>query len=306
MSDAPRRPPTRPTGRPTGRATGRPGTRPPGGPPVRTAERPRGRPQGRPSPRPTIDPRIRQRRASVTRRRGRRRLWAVVAVATVVVLGAAFLAVLHSPLLAARVVTVGGPHPHTPSSAIVTASGLSGRTPLIDVDPSGVASAVEHLPWVATATVTRHWPDRVTIDVGERVAALAMAGPGTAWSAVDATGHTLAVSTGRPAGLAQLIVVGTGGPVPPAPVGERLGPAAGPALAVATTLPPAFAGQVLAVTGNPDGTVDLGLNSGLLVHLGTATQLHLKYLDVAAILAHGDLHGKHVIDVSVPASPTDA
>ena len=53
-----------------------------------------------------------------------------------------------------------------------------------------------------------------------------------------------------------------------------------------------------------DGTVDLALNSGLAVLLGTDTDLPAKYEDVAAIIAHASLHGATAIDVTVPASPT--
>ena len=63
--------------------------------------------------------------------------------------------------------------------------------------------------------------------------------------------------------------------------------------AVARTLPPAFSAQVVSVTVAPDGTVDLALNSGITVLLGTDTDLPAKYEDVAAIIAHASLHGAH-------------
>jgi hypothetical protein len=54
----------------------------------------------------------------------------------------------------------------------------------------------------------------------------------------------------------------------------------------------------------PDATVTLGLTSGLVVLLGTVSNLTAKYEDVAAIIAHASLHGAHTIDVTVPQSPT--
>jgi cell division septal protein FtsQ len=72
---------------------------------------------------------------------------------------------------------------------------------------------------------------------------------------------------------------------------------------VAASLPTAFSAQVTTVTVAPDRTVDLALTSGLTVELGTATDLPVKYEDVAAIIAHASLRGKKVIDVTVPDAP---
>ncbi len=50
--------------------------------------------------------------------------------------------------------------------------------------------------------------------------------------------------------------------------------------------------------------MDLALNSGITVLLGTDTDLHAKYEDVAAIIARASLHGAKTIDVTVAQSPT--
>jgi cell division protein FtsQ len=251
----------------------------------------------------SIDPRIRQRREQVERTRTQkrlRRLGAVVAVIALVVAGA-FL--LHTPLFGAKVVKVTGSHPNTSDLAIVTAAGLLHHPPLVSVDPGPVAARVESLPFIASAQVTRHWPDGVTIAVTERKPIVAMAGPAPAWSTLDGYGRTLAVTPGKPV-LPVLIVIATTGPVPPAPVGRTIAPAADPGLAVARTLPPAFAGQVVSVTVAADRTVTLALSSGLVVLLGTVSDLTAKYEDVAAIIANAQLRGVHTIDVTVPQSPT--
>ena len=54
----------------------------------------------------------------------------------------------------------------------------------------------------------------------------------------------------------------------------------------------------------PNATVTLALTSGLVVHLGTTSDLTAKYEDVAAIIANAPLRGAHTIDVTVPQSPT--
>ena len=252
-----------------------------------------------------IDPRIRQRRVAIARRQGRRRLRIVVVMAIIVVLVAGGFGLLHTGFFSAKTVEVSGTHPHTSTTTILAAAGLAGHPPLIGVNAGAVAAKVEKLPWVATAQVSRNWPDHITIAVTERVAVAVMAGPATSWSEVDRTGRTVQVDASRAAGLVDLAVRDAkGGPVAPGILGSLAGPAALPALQVARTLPAAFSAQVTQVIGNPDGTVNLALNSGLTVLLGTDQDLHAKYEDVAAIIAGAPLQGAKTIDVTVPQSPT--
>jgi len=250
-----------------------------------------------------IDPRIRERRQSVERSRTQKRIrWAAVAAGAVVLVALA-VGLLHTPLFEAKVVTVTGTHPNTPTQDIVTAAGVGHHPPLISVDPGPTAARVESLPFIASAQVTRHWPDGVTIHVTERAPVVAMAGPTSSWSTLDGNGRTLAVTPGRPV-LPVLIAHGPTGPVPPAPIGATVASPATPGLTVARTLPPAFAGQVVSITVASDGTVSLALVSNLVVQLGTVSDLTAKYEDVAAIIAHASLRGARTIDVTVPQSPT--
>jgi cell division protein FtsQ len=233
----------------------------------------------------------------------RRLRWASVGAA-LVVLALAVLLVLHTPWYSARVVVITGEHPHTPDAAILAASGLDGHPPLVTIDGPAVAARIERLPWVASATVHLHWPDAVTVSVTERVPVGVVNDHVTSWAVVDGGGRTLSVGPDRPAGLVVLIDHDGAAYVDPGPVGSALPPSAAPLLAVARTLPPAFVGQVVSATLDPDGTVHLALTTGLTVLLGTDADLGAKYEDVAAIIAHADLHGAKVIDVTVPESPT--
>jgi cell division protein FtsQ len=256
------------------------------------------------SEKPAIDPRIRQRRAAIRRSEGRRRLTLLVAVAAVVVVVVIGWALLHTRWFSAQVVSIDGIHPHTSVAAIEAAAGLVGHPPLISVDPGPTAARVEALPFIASARVQRHWPDAVTVTVSERIPTLAMAGPKGAWSVLDGTGRTLQVVPTRPAGLVTLVVRTPEGVVAPSPVGGGLPASAAMALEVGRTLPAAFSAQVVSLTATPEGTISLSLNSGITLMLGTDADLSAKYEDVAAIIAHGDLRGATVIDVSVPQSPT--
>jgi cell division protein FtsQ len=224
-------------------------------------------------------------------------------VAGVVVLVAMVTLVLHTPWFEAKIVTVTGSHPNTSDEAIESAAGLLHHPPLVSVDPGPTAARVESLPFIASARVTRHWPDAVTISVTERIPVAAMAGPAGAWSTLDGMGRTLAVTAARP-GLPVLVVHASTGTALPAPIGGTVAQAAAPGLLVARTLPPAFVAQVVSVTVAADGTVSLGLNSGLTVLIGTVSDLAAKYEDVAAIIANAHLRGARIIDVTVPQSPT--
>jgi cell division protein FtsQ len=253
---------------------------------------------------PGIDPRIRQRRVAIRRREGQRRLRWLLAGASVVGLVVVVVILLHTPLFAARAVTVTGPHPHTSDAAIVAASGLAHHPSLISVDAGAVAARVGALPYIASARVSRQWPDGVQIDVTERVPVVQMFGPATSWSVLDGHGRTLQVQPGHVAGLIQFIAHTTSGGVPARPVGKSLPPVASAGLLVARTLPRAFSAQVVSVSLASDDTVSLSLNSGITVLLGTATDLRAKYEDVAAIIARGTLQATSTIDASVPQSPT--
>ena len=125
----------------------------------------------------TIDPRIRERRESVERSRTQKRLrWAAVGAGVIVLVGLA-VGLLHTPWFGAKVVTVTGSHPNTSTQDIETAAGVAHHPPLISVDPGPAAARVESLPFIASAQVTRHWPDAVTVHVTERVPVTTMAGP---------------------------------------------------------------------------------------------------------------------------------
>jgi cell division protein FtsQ len=254
--------------------------------------------------RPSIDPRIRQRRVAIQRSQGRRRLRWVLAAVVVLALIAALIALLHTPPFSVRVVKVSGPHAHTSDSAIIAAADLTGHPPMISVSLGGTADKVEALPYIASAKVSRNWPDGITISVTERAPVVQMAGPSTSWSVLDGRGRTLQVGPARLPDLVVLIVHTATGGVPPAPVGKSLPPTADAGLEVARTLPKAFSAQVVSLTVAPDNTVSMALNSGITVLLGTDTDLPAKYEDVATILAHETLHPTSTIDVTVPQSPT--
>jgi len=264
-------------------------------------ERRRGRstPGGHtPEHRSAPHPRVAARRRAVERRHSRRKMGVLITLAVISILAAALWPLAHSRFLSARVLSVAG-NVHTPTAVVLSAAGLSSHPPMIDVNPGAAARAIEGLPWVAVATVARHWPDGVTVRVTER-RAVAVVAEGTRFAELDQSGRVLAVVPAAPSGLARLQSVGAAG-APGTTVAR-----ARECLAVAAALPVAFASMVTAISPSPGGGVDLALSNGVGVVLGPPSQLPAKFEDIASLLAGAKLPPGSVIDVTVPPSPAVA
>lgn len=245
-----------------------------------------------------MDPRISARRTAVLRDQGRRRFRILMfgLGGTALLIGVWFL--LHSPIFAARAVTVTG-NVHESAAQVIEQAGLAGEPPLLDVHAGAVAARVERLPWVRSASVVVSWPDGVRITVKEETPRLVVSEAAGRWATLSASGRVLGLSTVRPPGLVVLTV-----PQPPGAPGSVLPARDDAGLDVAATLPLSFAAQVTAVTVEPAGWVQLSMTTPIAVDIGTATQLTAKYEDVSSILAGATLHNGDVIDVSVPDAPT--
>jgi cell division septal protein FtsQ len=251
-----------------------------------------------PKGRSRIDPRISARRTAVLRAQGRRRLRivAIVLGGTVLLVGAWL--VLHTPLFAARSITVTG-NVHESAAQVVSQSGLGGHPPLLDVNAGAVAARLEALPWVRSASVHVSWPDGVHVAVTEETPRFVVSSTGGRWVVLSAEGRVLDVEAARPPGLLLLSV-----PTAPGSPGSFLTGKDLAGLRVASTLPASFVAQVAAVTVQPAGWVQLALTTPVLVDIGSTAELAAKYEDVSSILAGATLHNGDVIDVSVPDAPT--
>ncbi|HXQ43533.1 MAG TPA: FtsQ-type POTRA domain-containing protein [Acidimicrobiales bacterium] len=243
-----------------------------------------------------IDPRILERREEVARQRSRHRLRIAGAVGVVVVMVGGGWAALHSSALATRHVTVIGAV-HTGVAPVVAAVGATGQ-PLIDVNPGQVAARVEALPWVAHATVARHWPDDITVTVDERTPVAAVALPGHGAAVVDATGHVLAVGPVAPPGTVVLATA-----VIPGPPGSVLGATAAPGLTVLGGVPPVLRPRLEQVEVAPDGDVTLALTGHIDVTLGPAVELQSKFVSLLSVLLDVPPTAPEDIDVTVPDAP---
>lgn len=251
--------------------------------------------------RASIDPRVRERRQEVARAAGRRRLRIVTRVLAVVVLVAAVLGLVRSPLLDVDRVEVRGAE-RTSVGEVRRAARLDrAGSPMLTVDRRRIARAIEALPWIATAHVARSWPSTVVIEVAERTpVATVPAKEGVAL--VDADGRVLAVERVAPPGVVAIAL-----PPRRRTPGSTVEPTALKALEVVLALPQRLLRDVRAVvtTGSDSAVaVDLDLASGVTVRLGVPADVTEKLRAALAVLDVEKPPAGSIVDVQVPRSPT--
>lgn len=241
-------------------------------------------------------PRIRERRIEVRRDEGRRRLRVILVGLATFGSATAVFALTRSPLLDVDRVELQGAH-ITSVDEVAVAAGLADRPPLVDVDLERVEAAVEALPWVDTATASRKFPNRVHVQVRERVP-LAVVAEGESAALVDPSGRVLGSPEAVPA---DLIRIEQSGAVPPA--GAEVGPPTKGALALVDMLPPLLSTRVTAVRVDREGHLEADLDGRIPVRLGAPEQLTDKVVALATLVERVDLRRVDTIDVRVPGSP---
>ena len=146
---------------------------------------------------PGIEPRIRQRRITVHRAMGLRRLKWVVAGVVAGLAALAALTVLGSGLFAIDDVSVGG-NVYTDKNRLnIVIDELKG-TPVLLADTEAAQRALEAIPWVETARVRAKWPSTATIEIRERTPVATMRGADGRFRVLDDEGRVLDVIEGQP------------------------------------------------------------------------------------------------------------
>lgn len=244
-------------------------------------------------PRPTSvhgDNAVRQARKRFARRQWARRWleWRVVLVAVAVVAAIAGLAwlFLFSSVLAVKGVQVEGTGVLDPREVRASAQVPSGA-PLATVDLAAVEARVQGLAPVLEVDVSRSWPDRIRIDVTERVA-VAVVDQGGVFRGVDELGVLFRQYPSRPPSLPLLRIAAT-------TEADALAEAA----RVVEMLPGDLAGRVEFLTVSTVDTISLRLRSGQIVNWGSADESAQK-AEVLAVLLE---QKARVYDVSVPGQP---
>ncbi len=268
-----------------------------------------------------MDPRFKERWVSVRREQGHRRLFAAVAAAGAVIVIAGCVGAAFSPLLAVRHVQVS-PADHVPAPEVLAVTGLGNHQPMIEVNAAAEVSRLDALPWVVSASVSRHWPSTVAVTLHERHSVAEVTVPGGVVD-VDATGRVLTPPHPATSGLPTLI--GAPAPGPPgtwlAGTSRRASPQGdlGASLAVASALPAPVASRVATVSVDGHGEVLLALVPGpTTVSLGEVAALGDMTAGVASsvsvalarqvaalstLLSTVDLGKVARIDLTVPDRP---
>ena len=116
----------------------------------------------------SIDPRLEDRRQQVAEHRAQRnagRLIAWLLAAAVIGVG---VWLVFSPFFSISRVDVLGVDKSDTNSILAT-EGVNVGQPMVLLDPQAIQTALASDPWVAEASVVRHWPNLVEVTVVERV-----------------------------------------------------------------------------------------------------------------------------------------
>lgn len=242
-----------------------------------------------------IDARLRDRRVTVRRDEGRRRLRLLSALGVIVVVLAVAYGVTRSPLMAVQSLEIVGTS-HVSTAQVEKASHISKGVAMTDIDPKGAERGLRSLAWVADAKVSRNWPGDVKIVITERIP-VAQVAIGKRWLLVDKTGAALEFRKNVDPKLTQITGVASGKPGDPIANASLLMP-------IVTRIPTALRDDIVAVHLGNDRAVELGLTSGGTVVLGGVDQLAAKFVAVATVLADvPPLGAQCTLDVAEPQSP---
>jgi cell division protein FtsQ len=221
-----------------------------------------------------------------------RKKWraAFFVLAGVGILGAIAWALLGSRFLVVRAITVTGTH-LVSHAQVIAAAGVPAGTPLIRVDPAQVATRVEEkIPQVASAQVSKQWPDGLAITVRERVPVMSVRMTGSKYDLVDHDGVIIRYAATRPAAMPVLQTT-----VPGAEL--RGNPGVATVAEVLTGLPPWLSRQVSSVAVNGP-TVTLYLTGSRTVIWGGPDRAEVKAHELAILMRDPARY----FDVSAPGT----
>lgn len=180
----------------------------------------------------------------------------VIAAAVIAVLVAVWI-VAFSPVLGVRTVAVRGAGFVT-AAQIRSAAGVKHGTPLLRLDTAPIVRRVEALVGVRSATVTKGYPNSVTITVTERVAVGFLDAGGGSFVLVDAGGVRFRTLTQRPPRLPLLVVPG----------GAQATASAAAVATVAGDLPAAVLARVQSIQAFDPSAITLLLTDSRVVRWG--------------------------------------
>lgn len=203
-------------------------------------------------------------------------------------------ALLGSRLLVVRSISVAGTHLVTREQVLAAADVPLG-TPLMRVNTAQVVKRVEAIRQVASASVTKDWPDHLSITVRERVPVVAVRMAGGGYDLVDPAGVIVRWSAAQPPALPLFLTSLSG-------TALRGDPALAQTSAVLAELPSWLSKSVAEVaatgTASADEQVSLYLRDHTTVVWGGPDRPAEKSRELT-ILMHDPAH---YFDVSAPGT----
>ena len=232
------------------------------------------------------DQRDRDWRPGARQRRWTRRwrMWILLG-AVVAVLATALWAVVWSPLLGVRQITVRGSLHYLTRAEVERAAEVPLGRSLVRLDSAAIGHRVEGLPEVATVDVAADYPSTVVITLAERVA-VGYVTRGSDVRLVDRTGRQFHPVTSAPRGVPRLQVAD----------GPRAQASAAAAATAASALPASVLALLATVQADDPAGISLVLRDNRIVRWGGPDRSSDKARVLAALLARPGT----VFDVSDP------
>jgi cell division protein FtsQ len=229
-------------------------------------------------------------RAADAERRTLRR-WTILAFA-VVILATLAVAVTYTGLFAATDIELRGSH-RIPRAEILSLARVNHHSNVFHLDARAVERRLELDPRIVEAHVIRSLPDRLTIEIIQR---MPIAVTGTPEALVGADG--IVIGPAADAVDLPALIAANGGPLATGALSS--------AAATAGALDPGLRRAVDAVVVSPDGGVEIRLAAGFSASFGDASELDAKAASLRALLEWVRERGVTVVsaDLSVPGSPT--
>ena len=237
-----------------------------------------------------VDERIGRR--SWWKRLAPKRVSPLVGFGIVIGIVALVLVVLASPLFAVRRIDVTGVTYADPTLLESVSDSLRGAS-VFTADLDGAKRRLEGDPWVARARLSWYLPNRVAIEVDERVAVAWFVGVDNRARVLDFEGRVLAVLDGQPTQFMK--IEGVGPNLPPGTVPSLVYQAAAQ---LAVSLPESLASKVKHLNVNGPESLGFTLKSGTVVTLGAPTDIRNKLISVVTVLNQQNVEFIIGIDVS--------
>ncbi|MEO8362950.1 MAG: UDP-N-acetylmuramate dehydrogenase [Ilumatobacteraceae bacterium] len=222
----------------------------------------------------------------------KRRKRVFLALCTIIVLVLISIVVLASPIVAVRKVSVEGARYTDAALVQSVVESLKGHS-VLTVDTREAERRLESNPWVEDARIRTYFPDRVVIEIAERIPAAWFVGVDNRARVIDSDGRVLSVVDGQPTEYRQITGIGpnlTAGAV--ATVEYQA------AAQLATSIPAELEPLVASLGIGGPNQITMSLKTGTVINFGPPVDIRNKLISVVVLLRRQNPEKIISIDVS--------